>query len=286
MSYDLYFTGQRISKAEFIDYFQNRDRYELENDRASYFNQDTGVYFYFCYEDEGANLEEDDIPCFTSFNLNYCRPHFFGLEAEPEITAFAAKFGSSINDPQGADDGEYLPEDFLRIWNTANKWSYSTILDSKQSPEVIYTRSTEELEAIWRWNYSRDRIYDDLGIDLFVPRIMFALVDGNLKTMCIWPDAIATLIPYTDIVYIGRKELGSDDCIVDRSALDGILPDFDSSFPVPARNPAIESLPESIRSFVRDLQPFQGEISIVSPDDVLNAEYVSDYLSRRGQSEN
>jgi hypothetical protein len=115
---------------------------------------------------------------------------------------------------------------------------------------------------------------------------MFALVDGNLKTMCIWPDAIATLIPYTDIVYIGRKELGSDDCIVDRSALDGILPDFDSSFPVPARNPAIESLPESIRSFVRDLQPFQGEISIVSPDDVLNAEYVSDYLSRRGKSEN
>jgi hypothetical protein len=295
MSYDLYFTGQRIPKSEFINYFQGRNSYQVQNDQAWYENKDTGVYFSFDYSDEAVDSDEldedeDDIPYFASFNQNYYRPHFFALEAEPELSAFVKKFGCSVYDPQseGMEDGRYSPEGFIHGWNCGNKFGYSAILRSEQSVEKIYTRPTAELERIWHWNYTRDRIYDNLGLDLFIPRITFALVDGSLKTMCIWPNAIATLIPYTELVYIGRKEIGSNrlegDCIVDRSALDDILPDFDSSFPMPARNPAMECLPESIWDFVRDLQPFKGEISLVSPENVLNAEYVSEYLSTQGKS--
>lgn len=288
MSYDLYFTGERISKAEFIEYFQRREGYEIQNDEACYSNRDTGVYFSFGYaeEDTAEDPDRDTIPYFASFNQNYYRPHFFALEAEPELTAFINNFGCSVDDPQGGiADGRYSPDGFINGWNHGNKSTYSVILRSAQAAAQIYPRPTAELEAIWRWNYSLDRIYDSLGMDIFVPRIMFAIVDGSLKSMCVWPDAIATLIPNTDIVYIPRSEIGSnqqvqtqvnDNCIIDRSMLDGVLADFDPSFPLPARNPAVESLPESIRDFIRNLHPFSGEIVGVSLDNVLNAEYIAE----------
>ena len=57
-------------------YFENRDRYEVANGQAWYSNDDTGVYFVFEWDDSA------DGQGGPSFNLNYYRPHIFGLEGE------------------------------------------------------------------------------------------------------------------------------------------------------------------------------------------------------------
>jgi hypothetical protein len=280
MSYDLYFTGKNISKSHFVEYFIDRANYEVSDDRASayYFNKDTGVYFSFDYADEDNALEVEDgaeTSYFASFNQNYYRPHFFGLEAEPEITTFVHSFGCSIFDPQpnGMDDSTYTPTGFIQAWNYGNKNAYEIILDIRTS-EVIYSRPTAELEAIWRWNYSLDRIYQSLEMDIFVPRIVFLTVDGTLKTACIWSDDIPTLTPMTDIVYAVR---GNDSCIIAQSALDNVLPNLDSSFPLSARNPGSTSLPAHVKNFIQQLPPHNSEVLRVEMDKVLNAEYIEEH---------
>jgi len=66
------------------------------------------VYFYFNFAEKTAvdtgqsddeSLDETlDYP--IAFNLNYYRPSFFVLEAEPEVTALVRQFGLVVMDPQ------------------------------------------------------------------------------------------------------------------------------------------------------------------------------------------
>ena len=98
MSYDLYFRsrspGTRFSSEDFEAYFQPRHWYEVKNSQAWYRNNDSGVYFVFEYNDPdtdsetGAEHETESGLFPVSFNMNYFRPHPFGLEAEPEVAAF------------------------------------------------------------------------------------------------------------------------------------------------------------------------------------------------------
>jgi hypothetical protein len=117
MSYDLYFTNPRISKEEFLTYFRGRPNYELSDLQAVYQNEDTGVYFIFDYEESGT----DSV---ASFNLNYYRPHVFGLEAADELSAFIDSFGFAIHDSQieGMADGAFSKEGFLKGWNAGNEF--------------------------------------------------------------------------------------------------------------------------------------------------------------------
>jgi len=287
MSYDLYFTGERIPKAEFDSYFRGRKRYELNESQAWYSNDDSGVYFSFEYSDDDSG-EDLEWESFAAFNQNYYRPHFFALEAERELTAFVANFGCTVADPQngGMGEGAYTSEGFLQGWNHGNKCGYSAILSSEDAPEEVLCRPTAELEAIWRWNYTREQISESLGMDIFVPRIMFMMIAGLLKSVCVWPDAISILMPKTDMVYSPRSELApkrflrkkeDDYCIIDQSTLDGVLSDFDSTFPLPARHPHSETLPIGVREFVQNRPPHEGEVSGVALDGVLNAEYVTEF---------
>jgi len=286
MSYDLYFTRQSVLPNDFDAYFMERERYEINNGQAWYSNDDTGVYFSFEYTEEDP---EEDLgrESFGAFNLNYYRPHFFALEAEPELSAFICNFGCAVSDPQdeGMGEGAYTPEGFIRGWNHGNRFGYSAILRSDDAPEEIFCRPTVELEAIWRWNYSRDQITESLGMDIFVPQIMFMRIAEKLKTVCVWPDAISILMPKTDVVYAPRSKLApkrflrkkEDYCLIEQLALDGVLSDFDRSFPLPARNPLSETLPAGVREFVKSLSAHSGEVAGISPDNVLNAEYVTEF---------
>src|SRR5207248_9248706 len=64
--------------------------YELNDAQALYSNEDSGVYFAFEFLQQDGDDEEgrDTSLLPVSFNLNYFRPHAFGLEAEPELSAF------------------------------------------------------------------------------------------------------------------------------------------------------------------------------------------------------
>src|SRR5437870_7865493 len=100
MSYDLFFRGRvlgaTLTRNNFAGYFTERRHYELKDSQAWYSNEDTGVYFAFDYNEPHPNDDADDetdtslLP--VSLNLNYYRPHPFGLEAAPEVSSFVTHF--------------------------------------------------------------------------------------------------------------------------------------------------------------------------------------------------
>ena len=156
MSYDLFFKPAHLwpTRSEFAAYFADRGRYTIEHSQAFYQNDDTGVYFYFEYYGDGDDRPADSGT--IAFNLNYFRPHFFGLEAAPEVEAFVQRFALEISDPQtdGMGDGPFSISGFLRGWNAGNRSAYRAILLSKDRPDVFVCPSNA-IERAWRWNYNR-----------------------------------------------------------------------------------------------------------------------------------
>src|ERR1051325_2662308 len=132
MSYDLYFKSRnqnsKPTPIEFVEYFRQRKNYEVSNQQVVYQNETTGVYFVFDIGELSDMEDSDLLP--LSFNLNYLRPHIFGLEAEPEIRSLVEKFSLLVSDDQldGMSDGEYSTEGFLRGWNKGNEFGYRSIL--------------------------------------------------------------------------------------------------------------------------------------------------------------
>ena len=283
MSYDLYFTEPKIAFWQFEDYFSGRDNYNIENTQAWYANEDTGVYFSFEYTDEPS--EDPEAPSYNvSFNLNYYRPHFFALEAEPEIQNFVNQFGFKIHDPQaeGMGEGPYSTDGFLRGWNHGNEFGYSSIM-TQATPDVIHARPKEELEAIWTWNYSRKQTQNKFGENVFVPRIMYMKIDDKILSFAIWPDAIPTLIPQVDALVIPRQELAprrffrkkGDMCIIPFDSALPILKSFRSDgYSMSAYLLSYATAPANVSAFVKGLKPNVKKIDGVAMDQVLNQELI------------
>ena len=123
MSYDLFFVEPKVTLEQFSEYFSDRKRYRVENAQAWYENEDTGVYFSFDYSNERE--EDPDAPDGNvAFNMNFFRPHYFALEAEPEVQSIVNHFGFRVFDPQthGMDDGPYSSDGFFAGWNHGNRF--------------------------------------------------------------------------------------------------------------------------------------------------------------------
>src|SRR5262245_42388494 len=172
MSYDLSFSVKEgrpeISKEEFAAYFKERRHYQINDAQAWYENKDTGVYFTFDYgheefdeefddedinvDDEGEALEEDDLeeedlPAFASFNLNFNRPSFFVMEADIEVWQFVWNFDLIIHDRQSDRRGEYLSEEFISTWSRTNAVVCSEMAVLSQQEICLY--KGDELKRIW-----------------------------------------------------------------------------------------------------------------------------------------
>src|SRR5262245_23974370 len=119
MSYDLFFYRDKeqpaIPGTAFQKYFRARAHYQVKDSQAWYENEDSGVYFSFDYRER----KEEEGTGNVSFNMNYNRPHIFGLEAELEVSAFVQFFRVLVDDPQdaGMGQGAYTPQGFLQGWN-------------------------------------------------------------------------------------------------------------------------------------------------------------------------
>src|SRR5262249_38215064 len=131
MSYDLYFRARGSSPSSMDDmraWFEKRARYRFhgtaDSGQAAYENEATGVYFQFDFET--VDHEPETPPVLPiAFNMNYFRPHVFGLEAEPEVAAFVRHFELGVEDPQGAIAGaDYDAAGFLRGWDEGNRAAY------------------------------------------------------------------------------------------------------------------------------------------------------------------
>ena len=246
MSYDLLFTcDPPPHREDFLAYFTDRRWYTINGNQAFYQNDDTGVYFSFDYpgdaeedmlDEEGEeptdgttldDLDDDDLELgdvagesagdeegstLVSFNINFFRPHYFGLEAAGELREFVNHFGFAVIDPQGEGMGEgvFSEEGFLRGWNAGNQFGFRAILhqeDSEDFTQGVLQLPTEQLQRIWQWNHTRAEHAAEAADAAWVPRIMFLKIEGEPKTCCLWIDAWPVHLPQVDYVLMVREQL-------------------------------------------------------------------------------
>jgi len=282
MSYDLFFTFPKpIPRSLVEEYFASRPHYQ-NNGSVVYQNQDTGVYFVF---ELHSDTDDDDQLVGASLNLNYFRPHIFGLEAEPEIRAFVECFQPNIEDPQmhGMGEGPFTPDGFLAGWNAGNAFAYESITSQQEGPFLSCPEA--KLEAAWRWNKAKAATQESCGDMLFVPSILFVTVDGQLQSAVVWGDGIPTLMPPTDAVIVFRDKLApkpffrsrmKDTCIVSPDSLDSLLGPFvEKGYALPVRVPNYEKPSRDIAKFFGNLRAFAGQLQVVSVDQVLTEDMLN-----------
>ncbi len=286
MSYDLYFTDPRINRTQFREYFTHRKHYEVSDSQACYQNEDTGVYFLIDHN-EGEEEDPEAISSTASLSLNYYRPHIFGLEAADEIAAFIEHFGFSIHDPQneGMGDGPFSKEGFLRAWNHGNEFGYSAVLLGDNPPETVWSLPGGHLEKIWAWNYRKALVQESFGEDIFVPRVFFMMVAGQVVSAAVWPDAISELIPQVDCLFVGRDELAprtlfggrkKDRILLPFSELLSDLEPYETlKYSLPAYQVSAPRAPEHLRKRIRNLKSNDLVGEGIAIDRLLNAEIVS-----------
>lgn len=202
MSYDLYFRPTKpLDLAEVRAFFEERG-YKVSETQAYFENESTGVYFGFDFSPEKADAT-------VSFNINYYRPHVFGLEAQAELASFIEEFGLEIEDPQmhGMGNGPFSAEGFLRGWNAGNELAHGVIA-SNEGVERPLALPAARNEGTWRWNYAKDGLLDELELNLgdvppcFVPTVMMVVPEGTseVKTIVVWDVQMAIAIPDVDLV--------------------------------------------------------------------------------------
>ena len=218
MSYDLFFRsrtpGKPITQASFAHFFESKPApYSINGSQSLYSNEDTGVYFSFDFRDPADDHESDEDADATlspvSFNLNYFRPHPFGLEAAPEVEAFVEQFDLLVSDPQthGMGDGDFSIEGFLRGWNAGNEFAYRAIVSQDPSQRFL-TLPASKIDLYWRWNVRRNFLQQEILEETgFVPKLFFFDVNGIVQTGIAWGDGTPILIPEVDLILMPRKLL-------------------------------------------------------------------------------
>lgn len=309
MSYDLYLYRREpagpLGEEGFRSYFERYPNFTLEGTRAGYANEKTGVYFTIGYSD--GDTEDGDAPNagreHIFFNMNYYRPHVFGLEAERVLTRLVKKLDLVVSDPQseGMGDGEYTPEGFLRGWNAGNRYAHEAFKSLGARGERTlgrqHTLPAEKLRACWKWTYGIDALYDDVhadDIDVFIPRVMYVLCDGVLQTVCVWPQLIPTALPAVDRVLVTRDQLpeefadGVDKAkalvtwqqVRDAAAGFEVKPGTVTGLPyILMDHGTAEEAPDELVEFVRGLPAFDGELKSIELDQILDEELVRESSS-------
>lgn len=319
MSYDLFFlvpkSREPISAEAFEDYFANRKGFEVKNDQAWYRNENTGVYFVFDYgepelddeisdefddgfDDDAEHVEDDLHSANVMFNLNYFRPHIFGLEAEPEVSQFVAHFDLQVDDPQtsGMGRGDYSPNGFLEGWNAGNAFGFTAIIANMQKEGMqplaeLHTLPTDEIERHWRWNYYSDQLQDSLGEEVFVPHVVFVLSDGKLQSAVVWGDAIPITLPNTDLILMVRDELApkrgffrrkaQDFCIAQTASALKQLKDFEyrTDHDEPYHLLRYDNPPADVLQFFENAEADTSEKQVVAIDQILNREAIEQAIA-------
>ncbi len=292
MSYDLYFITKndecKLTKADFIEYFANRPRYQAAENQTWYSNEDTGVYFSFEYQDE-RSFDAEEFDYVAAFNINYNRPHIFGLEAEPEVKSIIDHFKLDISDPQmngnGMGEGPYSRAGFLQGWNEGNLFGITAMMshdDINVSNHDLLTLPYAEIERYWKWNFNRDKLQEQMEADVFVPRIMFCREQNEVKSFVIWPDAIPMVLPKVDKVILYKNELAPRrffskqpvTCLVDHEAAQSFFPSQQlcTEEGLSYRQLFHDQPPQNILEFFVKQKPVT--IQGVAPDSIFDAELV------------
>jgi hypothetical protein len=200
MSYDLelYFEPA-VRRDRLLEHFAARRRFSIKNDDVVYENRDTGVYFFMRLR-SARKLFRSRIVC-AEFEINYCRPSYFGIEAEMVLSDFVAVFQPRIEDHQiqGMGEGPCSREGFLGGWNFGNVFAARNVSPGHN----VATMPADELRATWEWNYHRaERQRRNPG--LFVLGILFFRIEGHPCRVATWGEGMPILLPKVDHVFVGR----------------------------------------------------------------------------------
>jgi hypothetical protein len=289
VSYDLEFRFNRPDRGaepqDFLDYFRGCANYEVSESQAWYSNEITGVYFCF----DIGHLEPDpEAPprapntAPIAFNLNYFRPHTFGLEAEPEVAALVNKFDLSVSDPQvsGMGEGPFDAEGFLRGWNAGNLLGYRVALQD-QPISAFRSMSAADLESIWRWNFTREQRQAEVGDSVYVPRVFIFELAGQLHTGIAWADAVPILLPVVGLILVPRDRLAprrglrksKDIALLRWSEVERIVRQFPRSLQhLPAHMLDYVEAPKDLEQLVRSKETNAEKVTGVNPGEVLDRE--------------
>jgi hypothetical protein len=280
MSYDLMLAGGRgkkLDKKSFSSYFKGRQGYEVGKGQAVYQNEDTGVYFIF---DEPADG-------FVAFNLNYFRPHVFGLEAAIELGAFAEAFDARAVYESG-DEGPFDRQKFLRDWNAGNRFGYRAMLSGEEPPdEPVHTWPSKRIRDVWEWNYAIAAEMERMergGEETFIPTIFAMDVGGELLSVVVWPPRCPMIMPAVDGVLVPLAQAGKaseEVSLVRWEEVGPVVRPYAEKGAAPARYRLVFAEPPSgVEAFLskrRKASKFNG----VGLDQVLDRELVAEAIAER-----
>lgn len=277
MTYDLSLRFKRPLPAEQLgDYLTRRGNYSSGADGSGYSNEETGVYFTLQPLRHHLPFAGRRVSGLR-FELNYGRPSYFAREADIELGALTTEFDVTIEDPQmhGMGRGPYASDGFLRGWKFGNEFFVSGRLKEGEIRRH-YTLPGDVLSRVWKWNYGR-RDRAALSVDgQFVPLVRVAAIEGRACLTTVWGEAIPTILPAVDYVFLGkfvdgerRFGLASWAEVTEAVASAGIPTDrapLDINYETP---------PERIARWFGDATPFDvGSVALIEPEQLLDDEAV------------
>jgi hypothetical protein len=213
MSYDLFFYNKKDSHIdinEIFAYLNNKLNISDNKNNSQWFfqNKETGTYFSIDYS---THIEEDEVDFGSeyknsgfSFNINYLRPEFFGIEAFPYIDEFCNKYNFLVYNPQGEEKLlSYSNGQLFRDWKEINK---------RNSIEYFKKQNLNYLELgksnyTWEYCVNREKLQNGLTEDIFIAGIFYnkLINTDEVLTLSVWPECIPVILPKTDNVYIMKK---------------------------------------------------------------------------------
>ncbi len=160
-------------------------------------------------------FEEDDEPedglefAGLTFEINYCRPHFYALEAAPELDALVKRFELSVDDPQadGMGRGPFDSDQFIQSWNSDNRYGVWAVYGASVGGRLPPAMPAAVLHEVWLWNRQIPELSEALDQRAFVPQIVITMATGEPKTCVVWVDAQPILLPKVDYVLLCRRDL-------------------------------------------------------------------------------
>ncbi|AOC93510.1 hypothetical protein BB050_00354 [Flavobacterium anhuiense] len=210
MSYDLYFFTSKENPITFeeIENYLSFNLVPEENNQWFFHNPDSEVYFTFLKtENDEENTESfqnlKDVG--ISFNLNFLRPSFFGIEAFKFVEKLINDLDLYVFNPQSENEKPYKPtqKELFDNWNSTNL-NASSIHFSDQNTYLEIEKSNQ----IWSYNVERNSIQQKLGNGYFVPKMFFFKTKQNneVVTVSSWTEHIPNIIPPADYFLLTKVQ--------------------------------------------------------------------------------
>jgi len=249
MSFDLYFykkKGSTVTEKAIARFLAIHSGLDTDNVTEWLFeNKATQVYFMFNLNEEKNDPDDIELyECFEdydntrfSFNLNFLRPSFFGLEAFQFIDRLIAEFDLFVLNPQGSHEGPYkaTKEDLFSSWNQTNLVASA----NRFNPLTCGYLPEDQSNEIWEYNSRVSDTQEQLGEAYFVPRIFFMKTkkDNQVVTLTTWTQHIPCIIPPTDYVLLIRQyrkmfSTANDTVLISRTSLMEKLGAYFEDFPL------------------------------------------------------